>query len=112
MVLPGKETFCDWSSLQAFLSSQPVSSASASAASADFLGSNNLEWDHVYPDLPTEPSSSTVVRPSVVLYGIIGSSSFCQLHTALKAEPGISSYTVRHAYSSLSPHSNRYSVRL
>ena len=106
MVLPAKTVFCDWPSLHTYITESSTLSAVSkiTVESADFVGSNHLDWDHVHPDL--SGGSSGV---SVALYGIIGSESFCALHKNLKAAKSddVSMYTVRHAYTGLSAPSTR-----
>eukprot|EP01036_Dinobryon_divergens_P027125 gene27125-35847_t len=92
MVLPAKTVFCDWPSLHTYITESSTLSAVSkiTVESADFVGSNHLDWDHVHPDL--SGGSSGV---SVALYGIIGSESFCALHKNLKAAKSddVSMYT-------------------
>ena len=88
------------------------SSKSAEFASKIDVGDrdpSSSDWDHIYEinnnDKKKNTESETqnnerreVVK--VVLYGVIGSSSFCQLHSllSLRAQAGDVRYAVRHAY--------------
>jgi hypothetical protein len=106
MVLPTKTAFCDWPSLHTYITNEATTISKGIVEAADFVGSNHLQWDHVHPDL----TGGQAGRVTVVLYGIIGSSSFCSLHAKLKASSGdvVAMYTVRHAYTGLSAPSSRY----
>jgi len=56
-------------------------------------------WDHIYPPLTTTNTPDNSV-PKVVLYGVLGSSSFCSLHHAivLRMQQGNLRYSARHAF--------------
>ena len=66
---------------------------------------SSLDWDHIYEINDKKGSIKTgdierkeVVK--VVLYGVIGSTSFCQLHSLLtvRAKAGDVRYAARHAH--------------
>lgn len=56
-------------------------------------------WDHIYPPLTTTNTPDNSV-PKVVLYGVLGSSSFCSLHHAIvsRMQQGNLRYSARHAF--------------
>lgn len=64
-------------------------------------GPGSAEWDHVYPVLErtTAAAISRAAAKKAVLYGLVGSSSFCSLHKSLASavESGqLSHYSARH----------------
>ena len=85
------------------------SSKSAEFASKIDVGDrdpSSSDWDHIY-EINNNDKKKTATQDNerrevvkVVLYGVIGSSSFCQLHSllSLRAQAGDVRYAVRHAY--------------
>lgn len=92
------------------------SSKSAEFASKIDVGDrdpSSSDWDHIYEvydnDKKKNSKNETAFESyfnrktevvKVVLYGVIGSTSFCQLHSllSLRAKAGDVRYAVRHAY--------------
>lgn len=74
------------------------------------LDESASNWDHAYlPRVLTDNVSNAlktekeVEQAKVVLYGVLGTSSFCQLHSLLsvRADAGNVRYSARHAFPGL-----------
>lgn len=107
MTYPGGEISCT-----AFTASSR-SSSSSSGINDIASESDAASWDHIYDPAPSSssPSSASTSSPSTylgikaVLYGAVGSSSFCNLHKSLvpMATSGQIKYSARHAFPGLEP---------
>jgi hypothetical protein len=66
------------------------------------MDSKSSVWDHNYVQ---DDSVSTDDKIKIVLYGVLGSSSYCSIHSALatEAQRGSIRYTARHAHPGLTP---------
>lgn len=84
-----------------------LSSKNSEIASKIDIGDSDLSsstWDHLYEikdnkeDSKNRNEGNEVVK--IVLYGVLGSTSFCQFHSLLsvRARAGSVRYAARHAY--------------
>jgi Thioredoxin-like domain len=84
-----------------------LSSGNSEIASKIDIGDSDLSsssWDHLYEikdskeDSKIRNEGNEVVK--IVLYGVLGSTSFCQFHSLLsiRARAGSVRYAARHAY--------------
>jgi hypothetical protein len=98
---PSGEVVCSPSELSTLL-------ASVSAPAGDVTpteGSVLADWEHVYPVDATATTTDThATAQKAVLYGILGTPAFCELHTALASaarEGSVTQYAVRHHFPSV-----------
>ena len=96
VVYPSEEVICTTEQLSTL--------ASATSGKRDIgdVDSESRIWDHIYPPVMTStPDASDGGNvPKVVLYGVLGSSSFCSLHRAAvsRMQQGNLRYSARHAF--------------
>ena len=96
VVYPAEQIVCSTAAdtLAAAVQTAPVTTAAA--RDIGDIDPESRRWDHSYPSAITPQSLSH----KVVLYGVLGSSSFCTLHTAATAlaVKGLARYSARHAF--------------
>eukprot|EP00605_Chrysophyceae_sp_TOSAG23-4_P000369 GSChrysophyteH1.ASY1.ANO1.417.1 assembled CDS len=97
VLYPGRQILCDVESLEAALIEPPSTRAPALVDLTFGLEDKDKTWDHAYSTQISNPSAY------VVIYGTIGSPSFCTLHSSMLSKltqrdaPSIG-YSVRHAF--------------
>ena len=89
-------------------SAEQLSTLASAASGKRDIGDVDIEskvWDHIYPpvitpDASSDSSNSGGSGPKVVLYGVLGSSSFCSLHRTIvsRMQQGNLRYSARHAF--------------
>jgi hypothetical protein len=102
---PGGEVVCSPSELSAFLASVSTPAGDVPPTESSVLA----DWEHVYPvDAAVTTAHTHATAQKAVLYGILGTPVFCELHTALAtaARAGsVAQYAVRHHFPSVEPRS-------
>jgi hypothetical protein len=99
---PGGKIHCDYPSFEH--DSGPL--APVGPMDASYYSSTSEEWDHIYRGESDNEafSDSNTGRKHAVLYGTLGSTSFCTLHHNLqvhvdtRGSEGNLAYSVRHAF--------------
>lgn len=86
---PGEIVYC---SLEEALMS--LDTANQEVGKRDIADDGDLSWDHEFKDVVSNADSK------IVMYGAIGSSTFCKAHSELsrKARDGITRYSLRHSF--------------
>ena len=96
VVYPSEEVICTTEQLST------LTSATSGKRDIGDVDSESRIWDHIYPPVMTStPDASDGGNvPKVVLYGVLGSSSFCSLHRAAvsRMQQGNLRYSARHAF--------------
>ena len=119
VLYPGRRVACSLDSFMSLLSSDNNGSNSLDGINEVDVtyghASHDVEWDHQYP-IAGDKSTSSVRsdgKPTAVLYGSIGSQSFCIMHNAitnmLDSESdthSLNAYSVRHAFPGMTPVAN------
>ena len=97
IVYPGGALHCNYSDSSLFITEN--------SKIMDITDEGESSWDHIFEASEDDASLPPV---KVVLYGSIGTSSFCTLHSQIKslAEKNLVQYSTRHAFPGLVPLSN------
>jgi hypothetical protein len=102
---PSGEIVCSPSELSAFLASVSTPAGDVTPTESSVL----TDWEHVYPvDATVTTAHTHATAQKAVLYGILGTPAFCDLHSALATaarEGSVAQYAVRHHIPSVEPRS-------